>query len=211
MNGALSGLVSIAGGCAVVEPWAAVITGFMSGNIYLLVSKLLIRLAIDDVVDAVPVHMANGIWGTIAVGFFATSAKLELAYGSECDPGVLMGGNGTLLGCQLVGVLFVLAWTFFLMVPFFCMLNYLGLFRASTSDEVEGLDYSYHYSAAKKINSQVIPIARYSHDNRLNHGDNFRDNPIVPQDPNQNRPHREVDTLSDMNRGVGMSAAGAYD
>ena len=60
MNGTLSGLVSITGGCAVIEPWAAVVIGFAAGVLYLCTSKLLVRMRIDDVVDAVPVHCSSG-------------------------------------------------------------------------------------------------------------------------------------------------------
>ncbi|EED90411.1 predicted protein, partial [Thalassiosira pseudonana CCMP1335] len=144
MNGCLGGLVSITGGCAVVEPWAAVVIGFIAGLLYLFTSKLLIRLRIDDAVDAIPVHLSNGIWGTVAVGLFASSNRLQLAFGKVADTGVFMGGNGTLLGCQTIGVLFVLGWVTVLMFPFFMVLNYLGLLRASSADEVEGLDSKYH-------------------------------------------------------------------
>ena len=62
MNGALSGLVAITAGCAVVEPWAAVVIGIIAGWLYIYASGLLIRLRIDDAVDAIPVHMVNGAW-----------------------------------------------------------------------------------------------------------------------------------------------------
>ena len=77
MNGTLGGLVSTTGACGVVEHWAAVIIGFFAGIFYFSVSKLLVRMRIDDVVDAVPVHMTNGIWGTIAVGLFANSDRVS--------------------------------------------------------------------------------------------------------------------------------------
>ncbi len=153
MNGCLAGLVGITGGCAVVEPWAAVIIGSVSGLLYLLSSKLLVRLRIDDAVDAVPVHMTNGVWGTIAVGLFATSEKILLAYGEAKDEGVFMGGNGTLLGCQLISILFVQGWVTVCLLPFFCLLNYLGWFRTSSTDEVEGLDRRYH-GASPQVKNQ---------------------------------------------------------
>ncbi|KAL7527150.1 hypothetical protein ACHAWF_005533 [Thalassiosira exigua] len=165
MNGCLGGLVSITGACGVVEPWAAVIIGFIAGIIYLGSSKLLVRIRIDDVVDAVPVHMTNGIWGTIAVGLFATSKRIQLAYGDVGDVGLFMGGNGTLLGCQVIGVLFVLGWVTLIMFPFFCLLNYMGWLRSSTSDEVEGLDSRYHASA-KRLNTKVGPTASYGQGNQ---------------------------------------------
>ena len=164
MNATLAGLVSITGACGVVEPWAAVVIGFIAGLLYLCASKHLVRLRIDDVVDAVPVHMTNGIWGSIAVGLFASSNRLNLAYGEVNDVGVLMGGNGTLLGCQLVGILFVVGWVGGIMFPFFCILNYLGWFRASSADEVEGLDSRYHTSA-REIDTKVGSTARYGQSN----------------------------------------------
>merc|ERR1712238_612759 len=68
MNGALAGLVSITGGCATIEPWAAIITGSIAGCLYVIFSNFLVRKCIDDAVDAIPVHMVNGIWGLISVG-----------------------------------------------------------------------------------------------------------------------------------------------
>jgi len=160
MNGCLAGLVGSTGGCAVVEPWAAVIIGSVSGLLYLVTSKLLIRLRIDDAVDAVPVHMTNGVWGTIAVGLFAKSDKILLAYGEATeDEGVFMGGNGTLLGCQLISILFVQGWVTVCLLPFFCLLNYMGWFRTSSTDEVEGLDRRYHgaspHSKSQDFNSAI--------------------------------------------------------
>jgi Amt family ammonium transporter len=59
MNGALSGLVAITGGCGVVEPWAAVLTGAIAGLLYMFGSWFLIKLRLDDAVDAIPVHMVS--------------------------------------------------------------------------------------------------------------------------------------------------------
>jgi ammonium transporter, Amt family len=54
MNGALSGLVAITGGCGVVEPWAAVLTGAVAGLLYMVGSWALVKLRLDDAVDAIP-------------------------------------------------------------------------------------------------------------------------------------------------------------
>jgi len=59
-NGALVGMVSITAGYPVVEPWSALITGIIAGWIYLCISNLLIKFCLDDAVDAIPVHLANG-------------------------------------------------------------------------------------------------------------------------------------------------------
>ena len=77
MNGTLGGLVSTTGACGIVEHWTAVIIGFFAGIFYFSVSMLLVRIWMDDVVDAVPIHMTNGIWGMIAVGLFANSDRVS--------------------------------------------------------------------------------------------------------------------------------------
>ena len=79
MNGCLGGLVAITSGCATVEPFAALIIGAIGGLCYLGGSKMLIKLRIDDAVDAVPVHFCNGIWGVIAAGLFSKKKYMEVA------------------------------------------------------------------------------------------------------------------------------------
>ena len=83
MNGALGGLVAITANCSVVEPWAAVIIGIIAGWVYVFSSKLLVALKIDDAVDAIPVHLFNGMWGCIATGVFASPRFVRAAYGSD--------------------------------------------------------------------------------------------------------------------------------
>lgn len=149
MNGSLGGLVAITSGCAVVEPWAAILTGTIAGWMYMLGSQLLIKLRIDDAVDAIPVHMINGMWGLIMTGFVASPRKLELTYGNSDHPGwfySLGRGDTTakLLGCQVCAVLFILGWTFFTMFPFYIWLNYKGWLRSDSLEELVGLDISYH-------------------------------------------------------------------
>jgi Amt family ammonium transporter len=149
MNGALSGLVAITSGCAVVEPWAAVVIGIVSGWVYIYTSNLLIRLRIDDAVNAIPVHMFNGIWGVLASGLVASPRKMELVYETSEHVGWFYSmGNGSfdaaLLGCQVTMLLFILGWTFFTMMPFFIWLNYMGWLRADSLEELVGLDISYH-------------------------------------------------------------------
>jgi Amt family ammonium transporter len=149
MNGSLSGLVAITSGCGVVEPWAAIVIGTIAGWIYLCASSMLIRLRIDDAVDAIPVHMFNGIWGVLATGFFASPRLIELAYNGTGEYSGLFYGNGragkgNLLGCQFTLVIFILGWVFVTMMPFFIWLNYQGWFRADSLEELVGLDVSYH-------------------------------------------------------------------
>lgn len=80
LNGALAGLVAIAGRCAVMEPWAAVVSGAIGGLLYLYSQALLIRLRIDDAIDSIPVHLFGGMWGMMATALFASPGKMNAAY-----------------------------------------------------------------------------------------------------------------------------------
>jgi Amt family ammonium transporter len=143
MNGALSGLVSITAACGVVEPWAAPIIGGFAGIFYLLASWALIYCRLDDAVDAIPVHATNGIWGMIGAGLFASPSLLMKAYGKNDHPGLVYTGDFTLLGAQMIGILFIAIWTVSVMLPFFVTLEKLGLFRSDAMEEVYGLDHKY--------------------------------------------------------------------
>mmetsp|Transcript_9977 Transcript_9977/g.13173 ORF Transcript_9977/g.13173 Transcript_9977/m.13173 type:complete len:550 (-) Transcript_9977:126-1775(-) len=149
MNGTLCGLVSITAGCGVMEPWAATVTGCMAGFVYILGSRGLVRMKLDDAVDAIPVHMMSGILGVINVGLFASPRHLQSVYGHADHPGLFYtwrdgDSSARLLGVQLVGLLFILGWVMCLMLPFFVLLDWKGWFRSDPLDEVVGLDTSYH-------------------------------------------------------------------
>lgn len=151
MNGSLSGLVAITSGCGLVEPWAACLTGMVAGWVYMWGSGLLVRLRIDDAVDAVPVHMFCGAWGVFASGLFAAPQHMRLCYGSDKHVGWFYSlGRGSfdahLLVNQICSISFITGWTFFTMFPFFVWLNYKGWFRADSLEELVGLDISYHGS-----------------------------------------------------------------
>lgn len=153
MNGCLGGLVAITAGCAVVEPWAAFIIGLVAGWLYLLTSAGLIRLRLDDAVDAIPVHLVCGTWGIFSVGFLASPERILAAYGVDSHAGwfyELARGSfdASLLGAQVCAILFVIGWVFFIMFPFFIWLNYMGWFRADSLEELVGLDISYHGGSA---------------------------------------------------------------
>mmetsp|Transcript_2142 Transcript_2142/g.3146 ORF Transcript_2142/g.3146 Transcript_2142/m.3146 type:complete len:522 (-) Transcript_2142:215-1780(-) len=159
MNGGLSGLVAITAGCSTVQPWAAIAIGLVAGLVYFGASKALISLKIDDAVDAIPVHLANGIWGCIAVGFFADPNLVSAVYGANNNAmGGVFYGYGTLLACQICGVLFILGWVTVFMFPFFIMLRYLNMLRLDPIEELVGCDVSHHGGSAYNI-SGPSPIA----------------------------------------------------
>jgi ammonium transporter, Amt family len=161
MNGSLAGLVAITGSCGVVEPFAAVIVGFVAGIVYLLASQLLINLRIDDACDAVPVHCFGGFWGVISTGLFANPRRLTEFYGRGDHPGLFYSwhqGNSDfrLLGAQIVGALFIIVWVLTFMLPFFVWLDWKGWLRSDPLEELVGLDTSYHGGLAL--------LATHSHD-----------------------------------------------
>jgi len=151
MNGGLGGLVGITAGTSVVTPGMAIIIGIISGWVYLGGSRALLKLKIDDAVDAIPVHLCCGLWGCIAVGLFASPEKVDIAYGSGAVGLFYSAGfsnKGALLGAQICGVLFIESWVLLIMGPFFFGLNRLNMFRVDPLEEDVGLDISHHKGAA---------------------------------------------------------------
>ena len=145
LNASLAGLVGVTAGCDVVDALGATAIGVVSGllvpfGVWLLDHKL----HIDDPVGAVAVHMMNGIWGTIAVGLFATGNAPENATYDEPFKGLFYGGGFDLLGKQLVGILAVGAWTAVtITITFLAIKATIGL-RASKREEIIGLDATEH-------------------------------------------------------------------
>jgi ammonium transporter, Amt family len=175
MNGCLTGLVAITAGCAYVEPWAAVAIGIAGGWWYLCASKLLIYFRIDDAVDAIPVHMVGGAWGVIATGLFANAGRMEEALGRSDHIGWFYewgrgSGDFTLLGIQLIGVLFIFGWTFVIMGIYYYILNVLGMFRIDPLEEEVGMDISRHKGAAYDIMNAPSDAVDALNLSRSNHG-----------------------------------------
>mmetsp|Transcript_5802 Transcript_5802/g.12640 ORF Transcript_5802/g.12640 Transcript_5802/m.12640 type:complete len:564 (+) Transcript_5802:424-2115(+) len=182
MNGCLAGLVAITGGCAVVEPYGAIIIGFIAGLLYMCFSKLLLRWCVDDCVDAIPVHCIGGCWGAMAVGLFATPQYMENAYGTSTHVGWFYewsrgSGNFNLLGCQLIGILFIGGWVTAIMLPFFSLLNFLGWLRADPLNELVGLDLSYHGGSYRRRGDSLSSehLEAFRRRQRALNGDRLRD------------------------------------
>lgn len=140
LNASLAGLVGITAGCDVMDCFGAAMVGIVSGLLVVFGVWLLDhKLHIDDPVGAVAVHMMNGIWGTIAVGLFATETAPECTIN-----GLFYGGGFHLLGLQALGVVTVGAWAAVTMIiTFLAIKNTIGL-RASVEEETRGLDITEH-------------------------------------------------------------------
>ena len=108
-------------------------------------------MRIDDAVDAIPVHFGNGIWGCIAVGLFAEPTRVINAYSEHGNYGVVYGTGANLLGAQVVGILWIIAWVAAIMTPYFLLLNVAGMFRVDSMEEEVGMDIFHHKGAAYDI------------------------------------------------------------
>ena len=144
LNASLAGLVAITAPCDVTDCLGATIIGFVAGLLVVFGVWLLdYKLHVDDPVGAVAVHMMNGIWGTIAVGLFATETAPGFAMAGITE-GLFYGGGFKLLGLQLLGVLTVGAWAAIMItITFFVIKAVIGL-RVSEEEEITGLDATEH-------------------------------------------------------------------
>ncbi len=149
LNASLAGLVAITAACDVTDCLGAAVIGFVAGLLVVFGVWLLdYKLHIDDPVGAVAVHMMNGLWGTFAVGLFATSSApgyaIALDGGAIKGEGLLYGGGFTQLGLQCMGILGVAAWAAItITITFFVIKATVGL-RVTPEEELQGLDMQEH-------------------------------------------------------------------
>lgn len=139
LNASLAGLVGITAGCDALDAVGAIVVGIVSGVLVVVVVEVLdLKLHIDDPVGAVGVHLANGIWGTLAVGLLANP---EAPAGLE---GLFYTGSVKLLGIQTLGIVAILAWTAVLMTLVFVVIKKTIGLRVSGEEEIKGLDSTEH-------------------------------------------------------------------
>jgi len=147
LNGCLAGLVAITAPCAFVSVPSSLIIGIIAGVIVVLAVFFFDRIRIDDPVGATAVHLANGVFGTIALGLFADPTVCPAA--AAAKKGLFLGGGMEQLGPQLIGVGVVAVAVFGLSLAFWFVTKMLcGGIRVSEEEEVEGLDYNEHGNSA---------------------------------------------------------------
>ncbi|MCM1040588.1 MAG: ammonium transporter [Ruminococcus sp.] len=156
LNASLAGLVAITAPCDVTDVTGALIIGAVSGLLVVFgVWFLDYKLHIDDPVGAVAVHCLNGIWGTIAVGLFATTS----APGNDSIVGLFYGGGFKQLGIQFIGFAAVAAWTAVtITIAFFIIKATAGL-RVSEEEEIVGLDSCEHGLASAYSGFSIMDIS----------------------------------------------------
>jgi Amt family ammonium transporter len=142
LNGSLAGLVAITAPCAFIGVGSSIIIGFIGGVLVVVFVIGFDRWGIDDPVGATSVHLINGIWGTLAVGLFASA---PYAGGDGQPPlGLFYGGGIGSFANQLVGVVAVGVFTFVISWVAWTIINAVMGIRVEREEELRGLDISEH-------------------------------------------------------------------
>ncbi len=142
LNGILGGLVAITAPCDVVSPVDSIIIGVVGGVLMCIAIPFIdAKLHVDDPVGAISVHGVCGLWGTIAVGLFASDPAL---LGEDFLPGLFHGGGLHALGVQCLGAVCLIAWAALMSGILFFILKKAHILRAKPQDEIKGLDSTEH-------------------------------------------------------------------
>jgi len=194
LNGALAGMVAMCAGCNLYEPWAALIVGTMGGFAFIGTHYAMLRMKLDDPLDAVAVHGAGGLLGIIAVPFFM-SANLEV--GSR---GILWDGHLSapweVLGYNILGAVVIMIWSAVWATMIFGGLYYLQWLRVDIEIERKGMDILKHGESAYPATAWKEEQYRkktflFNQKNTVKHGPSFNDSENV----NTNESDLEMDTV----------------
>ncbi|MBR4605521.1 MAG: ammonium transporter [Lachnospiraceae bacterium] len=170
LNASLAGLVAITAPCDVCDAFGAIVIGAVAGHLVCFGVWLLdYKLRVDDPVGAVAVHMMNGIWGTIAVGLFATPSAPAFARGigdgvsfganQIAGAGLFYGGGFKQLGIQLVGFATTAAWTAVAITITFIVIKAIFGLRVTEEEEITGLDATEHGLASAYSGFAIMDVS----------------------------------------------------
>ncbi len=123
LNGALGGLVAVTAGPHLYSTTEAMIVGAVGGVLVVLAVPMFDKIKIDDPVGALSVHLINGIWGTLAVGIFASNPT-----------------EGITLFEQIKGIVMVGVFVFTISFIAIYLINLFVKFRATDDEQLQGLD-----------------------------------------------------------------------
>ena len=163
LNASLAGLVAITAPCDVTDAFGAIVIGIVAGLLVCFgVWFLDYKLHVDDPVGAVAVHCLNGIWGTLAVGLFATNTapgySIADSAGNELV-GLFYGGGFKLLGLQFIGMICTAAWTAVtITITFLAIKKIMGL-RVTEEEEILGLDSTEHGLASAYSGFAIMDVS----------------------------------------------------
>jgi Amt family ammonium transporter len=149
-SGAVSGLVAITPACAFVAPWAAVVIGFLAGVICSVAVGMKYLFNFDDSLDVVGVHLVGGIFGSLSIGFFGSSAVNSIGL-----DGLFYGGGTALLGKQALAVAMVAGYSFFATLIIGLAIEKTIGFRVTKESELEGVDFNEHAESAYEMSGST--------------------------------------------------------
>jgi Amt family ammonium transporter len=141
-SGVVAGLVAITPSCSSVTPLGAIAVGLLAGVLCAMAVGLKFRFGFDDSLDVVGVHLVGGLWGTLAVGLFASAAA------TAGVDGLFYGGGVDQLWRQAVGAFSVLIFSFVVTLLLGLAIQKTMGFRLAAEDEVEGIDGVEHAESA---------------------------------------------------------------
>jgi Amt family ammonium transporter len=146
-SGVVAGLVAITPACSSVTPLGAILVGLVAGVVCALAVGLKYRLGYDDSLDVVGVHLVGGVWGTLAVGLFASAST------TAGVDGLFYGGGIDQLWRQAVGAGVVLVYSFVLTLVIGFVIQKAMRFRVTDEDEVTGIDSVVHAETGYDLDS----------------------------------------------------------
>jgi Amt family ammonium transporter len=124
-------MVAVAGAVDNIENWSSVLIGTIAAFWYVGGVLFMDFYRIDDVLEVAPVHLAGGIWGLFASGFFDNSSGALFATANM---------QGIYMGYQIVGATVIVAFTSLISFPAFLIMSKTGMLRADKAIEEIGFD-----------------------------------------------------------------------
>ena len=143
--GILAGLVAVTAGPHVMLPGESIVVGAVGSLLCYFSRQMLIRLRIDDPVEAISIHGTAAVWGVLSVGLFADTTDCGFTIADHNSKGVFHGGSARLLGVQMIGILVIIVWAVVNTAIFFALCSKIGpRMRASQQELALGLDVIEH-------------------------------------------------------------------
>jgi len=159
LNASLAGLVAITAPCDVTDCAGAAVIGVVAGLLVVFGVWFCDNVIhVDDPVGAVAVHMFNGIWGTLAVGLFATDAAPGFVL-AGIEKGLFYGGGFTQLGKQFGGMAVTIVWTVVTIVITYALIKKFNGLRVSEEEEITGLDRTEHGLTSAYAGFSIMDIS----------------------------------------------------
>jgi ammonium transporter, Amt family len=139
-SGILAGLVAVTPAAGVVQPYGAMILGFLASLICYMAIQLKNKLGYDDSLDAFGIHGVGGIVGALLLSFFIRPIWMA-------EAAIKAGGSWTVwnqLGIQAIAIIIAIVYAAAMTFGIVYMLNKVIRFKSTEDDEMAGLDRSYH-------------------------------------------------------------------